>query len=90
MKKLVLQYTKHALDDLKKLEKKTALRIVSKIKENSKLSDPLVRAKALSGILSGVYRYRIGDYRALFEVDKKGIVTILSVLRIKHRKEVYE
>jgi mRNA interferase RelE/StbE len=82
--------TKHALDDLVKLEKKEAVRIASKIKQNSELANPLLRAKALSGVLAGIYRYRIGDYRALFEIDARGKITILTVLRIKHRKEVYD
>lgn len=90
MKKIQLQYTKHALDDLKQIDRNVALRIAQKIKQNSELENPLVRAKPLSGVLVGVYRYRIGDYRALFELDDHGSIIILSILRIRHRKEVYE
>ena len=61
-----------------------------KIKENSELADPLTSAKALSGALSGVSRYRIGNYRALFEIDSDRTLSVLIVLRVKHRKEVYD
>lgn len=33
------------------------------------------------------YRLRIGNYRALFEVEKPDLVVIY---RIKHRKEIYK
>jgi mRNA interferase RelE/StbE len=82
-------YSPDARKDLLRLEKKVALRIVHKIAENAELSDPLVRAKPLAGVLAGKYRYRIGDYRAIFMLDAEGRVCILTVLRIKHRKEVY-
>jgi len=31
------------------------------------------------------YRFRVGDYRVLFEVEKETIV----IYRIRHRREVY-
>jgi mRNA interferase RelE/StbE len=90
MNKWSLVYTKQSLDDLKPLDKKLVQRIFAKIKENSELSNPLIRAKALSGALAGTYRYRIGDYRAIFRCDSSGTLVILTILRIKHRKEIYE
>jgi len=85
-----LKYTEHALSDLKKIDKKIALRIVVKIKENSELKNPLIRAKQLSGVFTNIYRYRIGDYRALFEINDKGSMNILIVLRVKYRKDAYK
>lgn len=90
MHKYHLSYTTHARSDLERLDKNIAARIVAKLKENSELPNPLIRAKALSEKLAGRYRYRIGDYRALFKIDTNGILHILTILRIKHRREVYE
>lgn len=84
-----VKYTEKALKDLKMIDKKIAIRIVQKIKGNSELTNPLSRAKELTGVFSNIYRYRIGDYRALFEVDAKNRITILIILRIKHRKKAY-
>lgn len=88
MKRVSLRYTKSALRDLKRLDKRTALRIVAGIKEKSDTSDPLGAAKTLRGAFAGWYRYRIGDYRAIFSFES-GRVQVLTVLRVRHRKDVY-
>jgi mRNA interferase RelE/StbE len=82
-------YSETALKDLKGLEKVVAKRIVLKIKVNAEQTDQLLRAKSLTGELSGWYRYRIGDYRAIFSLDNNGQIVLLKVLKIKHRKDVY-
>jgi mRNA interferase RelE/StbE len=33
------------------------------------------------------YRIRIGDYRAIYDID--GGAQILTILRVKHRRDVY-
>ncbi|MEK7544878.1 MAG: type II toxin-antitoxin system RelE/ParE family toxin [Patescibacteria group bacterium] len=82
-------YTEYARRDLLKLERKIAQRVVKKIAFYSEQEDPLSFAKQLTDSRLGMYRFRIGDYRALFDVDAKGRVFILMILRIKHRKDVY-
>ena len=47
-------------------------------------------AKALSGPLQGFSRFRIGDYRVIFEQNASGKIVIYTILRIKHRREIYE
>lgn len=86
---LRILYSYGAEKDLLVLEKYIARRIVVKIEANASMIDPLARAKALTGILEGRYRYRIGDYRVIFTLNDAGQVCILKVLRIKHRKDVY-
>jgi mRNA interferase RelE/StbE len=51
------------------------------------LDDPRSRGKALSGNRSGLWRYRIGDYRAICHITDSSL-TIL-VLEIGHRSTVY-
>ena len=43
--------------------------------------------KALKGEFLGYYRYRVGDYRVIYEIDDSKLVTILL---IAHRSRVYE
>jgi mRNA interferase RelE/StbE len=81
-------YTSLARKDLKRLDAKTSQRIVITIERNTK-SKPLEKAKALTGIFYGKYRYRIGEYRVIFTHDDTGKVIILTILRIKHRKDAY-
>jgi mRNA interferase RelE/StbE len=37
---------------------------------------------------SGEYRVRVGDYRALYVIDD--VERLVSVTRVRHRREVYE
>jgi mRNA interferase RelE/StbE len=48
--------------------------------------DPRPRSsQKLAGI--DAYRVRVGDYRAIYEIDDRARVVIVS--RIRHRREVY-
>ena len=82
-------YTEHARQDLKRFELKTARRIIKKIYFFSQQKTPLTFAKKLTEPSLGQYRFRIGDYRAIFDIDKKGNLQILIILKIKHRKDIY-
>jgi mRNA interferase RelE/StbE len=85
-----LEYTPRAQRDLLSLEVSVARRIIKKIEENASLADPLLRAKSLTGTLSHCYRYRIGDYRAVFSVEENGSLTLLTIFMVGHRREVYK
>lgn len=82
-------YSGHAKNDLSSLDKAAARHVLSKIDAYCAASDPLRFAKPLAGVLAGLYRFRIGNYRAIFEVDARGHITILYILRITHRKDSY-
>lgn len=83
-------YTESAIRDLSCLQKKIAERIAHKITFFREQADPLRFAKKLVGSPIGSYRFRVGDYRVLFDMDRKGEISILMILRIAHRKDVYE
>lgn len=53
---------------LKKLNKQTASRILNKLVELAENVE-LVDHFALTGRWKGLYRIRIGDYRAIYELD---------------------
>lgn len=84
-----LEITHNALKDLKRLDKATARRILSKLEVNIALPDPLLRAKPLQGKLAGLYRYRVGNYRVIFSQDKDGTLLVYTVFTVKHRKDIY-
>ena len=50
--------------------------------------DPRRFGKALTGDLRGLWRYRVGDVRIIASIQDQ-TVTVL-VLRVAHRREVYE
>lgn len=57
---------------MRKLDRGIAARIFEELDEIAKLEDPRVRGKSLTGNLAGVWRYRVGDYRILCEIERQG------------------
>ena len=88
-RKTLVFYTARARKDLKSLDGAISKKIVLYVEANTK-KNPLKKAKVLKGAMEGLYRYRVNDYRVLFEIDEHGQVSILTILRIKHRKDVYK
>lgn len=87
--KIQVVYTAKALKDLRKLDLPTARQIVKKIKFYTKKNNPLSYGKKLNPPFSDLFRFRVGDFRVIFEMDNKGNLTILTILTIKHRKDIY-
>ncbi len=85
-----LEYSPKAIQDLSRLDKQTSLRIVTKLDFFIEQANPLRWAKNLTSSRYGEYRFRVGEYRIVFDLAKDGSITILLILRIKHRREVYE
>lgn len=84
-----LKITHKAKKDLESLDKKSQIRIVTKLRFFITQDKPLEYAKKLKDPKFGTYRFRIGDYRVIFDKDKNGNIIILIILRIKHRKDIY-
>jgi mRNA interferase RelE/StbE len=83
-----IEYAETAKKQLRKLDKVAARRIVDFMDERVALSDdPRGPGKALKGSLGDLWRYRVGDYRVLCDIQD-GVLTIL-VLQIGNRRNVY-
>lgn len=81
-----VSYVDTVEDDLKVFDKKTRKKILEKVEKDLE-KDPCDLGKALTGAFKGYFRYRFGNYRVIYKVSKKEILII--VLRISHRKSVY-
>ncbi len=80
-------FGKEAEKALKKIPHRDQLRIIKKIETLPQSPRPSWII-ALQGKLAGYYRFRVGDYRVIYEVvDKKYIIL---VVKIAHRSWVYE
>ena len=77
-------FTQKAFKDWKNLDKDTQSRIAAKLKKYAK--EPLKFARKLINPKIGTYRFRIGDYRIIFDINYDDIV----ILRIGHRKNIYK
>jgi len=76
-------YERRALKDLKRLDRPVALRIVAKI---SNVAEHGYGYEPLTDFQYG-WKIRIGDYRALCEVDFES--RQIKIYVIAHRREVY-
>ena len=79
------EFTSKALKQIKKLDKGTQRKIIEKIKFYCK-EELFVRAEHLSDFKIGNYRFRIGSYRVVFDIDGK----MLTILKVGHRREIYK
>jgi mRNA interferase RelE/StbE len=82
-----IEISEKAFRALRKMDKQTARRIRNELSEIAKLEDPRSRGKALTGNLAGVWRYRVGDYRILCDIEDGRLVIL--VVEVAHRREVY-
>lgn len=83
-----VRLTEGALKDLKKLDRHTAALILGWMRKNLEgCENPRQHGKGLTADKSGIWRYRVGDYRLLAEIQND-TVTIL-VLSVGHRRDVY-
>jgi mRNA interferase RelE/StbE len=74
--------------DLKKLGHTAHKKILTYIKEKILLSEnPRLLGKSLSGKLTDIWRYRIGNYRLLAKIEDDEFVVL--VIHVGHRKDVY-
>lgn len=83
-----IEYTDTAKEQLRKLDKQAARRIVDFMDERiAALDNPRSTGKALTGPLGNFWRYRVGDYRVICDIQDDAVRVL--VVRIGNRKEVY-
>lgn len=80
-----IEWTKDALDDLQRLDKPVGRRILNKITWLSQHFNNIT-PEPLSGGLAGTFKFRIGDWRVIYTVEKEVIV----IQAIGHRREIYK
>lgn len=78
-----IEYKSSVIKDLKKLDKKVAMRILQQLEKS--LGENPDCGIPLSGQFKGLFKYRIGDYRVIYVKTKEGVL----VLRIRHRSKAY-
>ena len=84
-----VNFSREASKSFLKLDKPIQILISSWIYSHLlKTDDPRLYGKPLTGILKGLWRYRIGDYRLICEIHDN-ILTI-EIISLGHRKNVYK
>lgn len=82
---MLIRLATRAQKELEQLDMNTKRRLKKKLAWYVSHDDPLVFADTLTDSEVGEYRYRIGDYRVIFDV----IGDTIRINRIGHRREIY-
>ena len=85
---LRIDYTDSAGQQLRKLDRQTARRILDYMdKRIAPLDDPRSTGKPLAGPLGEFWRYRVGDCRVICEIQDRAL--LILVVRVGKRSDVY-
>lgn len=77
-----------AARELRKLDRKVAQRIGAYLQDVvTSCSHPRERGKALSANRAGLWRYRVGDYRVICDMEDERLLVL--VVRVAHRSDAY-
>ena len=82
----IFEFKKKAAKEIDKLPFQIRQRILKKLKFYSSQGNPLRFAEKLKDWRFGEYRFRIGDYRILFDIESSKI----NILKVGHRKDIYK
>ena len=83
-----VEYTERALKSLKRLDHSALIIIKAWIEKNIMgTEDPRRRGKGQTANRSGNWRYRVGDYRILAEIQDE--VLVILIIDIGHRSTIY-
>ena len=87
--KYKVEFTEQAKKQLSKLDKSVAKLITSWLMKNLHgCENPRQHGKGLTSNRSGQWRYRIGDYRLIADIQEDRIVIL--ILEIGHRRDIYK
>lgn len=84
MKRYAIVFAPKAKKQIEHLPSEVKTRIANAL---NVLADNPYLGKALKVDLKGLYSYRVGDYRIIYDILKHKL--IIEVIKVMHRREVY-
>lgn len=82
-------FSAQAKKALKKLDRHVYATIVTWIRRNLEGCDnPRLHGKGLTANRSGQWRYRIGDYRLIADIQDD--IVVILIVTVGHRRDVYD
>ena len=82
-----IDYTDTAKSQLKKLDKTSARQIVDYMDKRVASADPRRVGQALTGPLGKLWRYRVGDFRVVCDIQDESVRVL--VVRVAKRDQAY-
>lgn len=83
-----IRVSKKADKAIAALDRPTAKWVIGELEAISHLDDPHSRGKALTANLTGLWRYRVGDYRIVCDIEDGELIVL--VLDVAHRSKAYK
>ena len=84
-----IEVIRSAENDLARIDRLWRRRILEHLRDDiAPMANPRERGKALTGDLAGLWRYRVGDYRVVCDIQDR--IRVISVVRVAHRSRVYD
>jgi len=81
-----LVFTRSAFHQFQKLDRSVQKKIDEKLRFYISQQNPLKFAESLKDPRFGNWRFRIGNYRVLFDMEDNTII----ILNVGHRKDIYK
>ena len=78
-----IEWLDEAGDDIRRLDRPTAMRIFEGILHHARTGGGKV--EPLHGDMAGAFRLRLGDYRVLFTLEDSA----MRIFGVRHRSEAY-
>ena len=83
-----VEISDHAFKQLSKLDKPVQKLLLNWLEKNLLgTENPRLKGKGLVGNHSREWRYRVGDYRIIVDIQDK--VLIVLIIAVGHRKDIY-
>lgn len=84
-----IEFTQEAVKTFKKMDRSVARLILAWVRKNLEgCEDPRAHGKGLTANRSGMWRYRIGDYRLLADIQDDKV--LILILEVGHRRDIYK
>jgi len=84
-----VEFDDAAAKELRKLDRQAQSDILRYFRERIATDeDPRRFGKPLSGEFAGLWRYRMREYRMICNIEDEKLIVL--VIRVSHRKDVYE
>lgn len=83
-----IEWDSKALKEAKKLDRNARKKIVEYLEKRVLASqNPYQFGKPLKGNKAGIWRYRVGNYRILCQIEDRALIVL--VIAVGHRKDIY-
>jgi len=83
-----IDYTDIAERAILRLDKPVRMRVLGFMRDRvMPAEDPKSLAEPLSGVLRGLWRFRVGDYRVICDIQTS--IRVVQVQDVGHRSDVY-